>query len=57
MEEIGRRSVFALGLAAAAAPALASSRAARAEMYGPDEGKELAPGVRLIELSQREASR
>jgi quercetin dioxygenase-like cupin family protein len=55
MEEIGRRSVFALGLAAAAAPALASSRAARAEMYGPDEGKELAPGVRLIELSQREA--
>jgi quercetin dioxygenase-like cupin family protein len=55
MEEIGRRSVFALGLAAAAAPALVSSRAARAEMYGPDEGKELAPGVRLIELSQREA--
>jgi glycosyltransferase involved in cell wall biosynthesis len=42
-------------VAAAAAPALASSRAARAEMYGPDEGKELAPGVRLIELSQREA--
>ena len=55
MEEIGRRSVFALGLAAAAAPVLVSSRAAKAEMYGPDEGKELAPGVRLVELSEREA--
>ena len=55
MEEIGRRSVFALGLAAAAAPVLVSSRAAKAEIYGPDEGKELAPGVRLVELSEREA--
>ena len=55
MEGIGRRSVFALGLAAAAAPVLVSSRAARAEIYGPDEGKELAPGVRLVELSEREA--
>ena len=55
MEGIGRRSVFALGLAAAAAPVLVSSRAAKAEMYGPDEGKELAPGVRLVELSEREA--
>ena len=34
---------------------LVSSRAARAEIYGPDEGKELAPGVRLVELSEREA--
>jgi hypothetical protein len=43
MAEIGRRSVFALGLAAAAAPALVSPRAAMARKYGPDEGKELAP--------------
>ena len=55
MDEMGRRSVFALGLAAAAAPALVSSRAAIAEAYGPDEGKEVAPGVREIEVSQREA--
>jgi quercetin dioxygenase-like cupin family protein len=55
MEEIGRRSALALGLAAAAAPALVSPRAAMAQAYGPDEGKEIAPGVREIELSQREA--
>lgn len=55
MENIGRRSAIALGLAAAAAPALVSSRAAMAQAYGPDEGKEIAPGVREIELSQREA--
>lgn len=55
MEEIGRRSVLAVGLAAAAAPALVSSRAAMAQAYGPDEGKEIAPGVREIEVSQREA--
>src|SRR5918994_971901 len=55
MEEIRRRSVLAIGLAAAAAPALVSSRAAMAQAYGPDEGKEIAPGVREIEVSQREA--
>ena len=55
MEEIRRRSVLAVGLAAAAAPALVSSRAAMAQAYGPDEGKEIAPGVREIEVSQREA--
>ena len=56
MEGMDRRSALALGLAAAAAtPALATSRAAMAQMYGPDEGKELVPGVRQVDLSQREA--
>jgi quercetin dioxygenase-like cupin family protein len=55
MEEIGRRSALVLGLAAAAAPVLVSSRAAMARKYGPDEGKEEAPGVRVIELSNRNA--
>jgi quercetin dioxygenase-like cupin family protein len=55
MEQIGRRSALALGLAATAAPALVPSRAAMAQAYGPDEGKEIAPGVREIEVSQREA--
>ena len=55
MEEMGRRSVFALGLAAASMPALASSKAAMAEPYGPDEGKELASGVRLVELGKGQA--
>lgn len=54
MQEIQRRSVFALGGAAAAA-ALLSPRAASARIYAPDEGKELAPGVRVIELSERDA--
>jgi hypothetical protein len=56
MEEIGRRYVLALGLAATAAPALVSARAAMAQAYGPNEGKEIAPGVRLIELGEREPS-
>lgn len=55
MEEIGRRSALALGLAATAAPALLSSRAAMAQAYGPEEGTETSPGVREIELSQRAA--
>ena len=55
MEEIGRRFALALGLAATAAPALVSSRAAMAQAYGPDEGKEIAPGVRVVELGEREA--
>jgi quercetin dioxygenase-like cupin family protein len=55
MEEIGRRSALALGLAATATPALVASRAPMAQAYGPDEGKGIAPGVREIEVSQREA--
>jgi quercetin dioxygenase-like cupin family protein len=56
MEEIRRRSALALGLAAAASPAFALSRpAAAAETYSPDEGKEVAPGVRQVDLSKQEA--
>jgi hypothetical protein len=56
MEDIGRRSTFALGLAAAATPALVLPAAAVARTYGPNEGKELAPGVRMIELGKREST-
>ncbi len=55
MEEIRRRTALALGLVAAATPGLALSRSAAAETYGPDEGKELVPGVRQVDLGQREA--
>jgi quercetin dioxygenase-like cupin family protein len=55
MEEIRRRSALALGLVAAAAPVLVSSRAAMAQPYGPDEGTETSPGVREIVLSERKA--
>lgn len=56
MEDIGRRSTFALGLAAAATPALVLPVAAVARTYGPNEGKEIAPGVRLVELGKAEST-
>jgi mannose-6-phosphate isomerase-like protein (cupin superfamily) len=42
---------MALGLTVAAIPVFASTPSAAAKMtYGPNEGKELAPGVRMVEL-------
>ena len=55
MATIARRSALALGLTAAATPALALSRSAAAETYSPDEGKEVAPGVRQVDLSKQES--
>jgi quercetin dioxygenase-like cupin family protein len=53
MERIDRRSVFALGLAAAAPlPALFTPATALAQRYRTDEGKEIAPGVRRVDLSK-----
>ena len=53
MEGIDRRSVFALGLAVAAPlPALFTPATALAQRYRPDEGKEVAPGVRRVDLSK-----
>jgi len=54
MEEMKRRSALALGLTAAAAtPLFASATPAEARTYGPNEGKELAPGVRAVEVGTR----
>jgi hypothetical protein len=56
MERMNRRSVLALGIAAMTAPVLTSSRSAVAQTsYGPDEGKELLPGVRQVDLGERPA--
>ena len=52
MENMDRRLVLGLGLAASA---LVLPTAAAAQTYGPDEGKELAPGVRQVDLSERES--
>ncbi|ATU92253.1 hypothetical protein [Phyllobacterium zundukense] len=52
MKDMNRRSALALGLAAtAAAPLLtfASPALAKTKEYGPNDGKELAPGVRIVE--------
>jgi hypothetical protein len=53
MEALNRRSTLALGLAMAATPLVAWSTPAAAKTYGPDEGKEIGPGVRVIALGER----
>ena len=59
MRDFDRRTAAALGLAAATV-ALATPQAATAETYGPNygpnDGRERAPGVRMVEnISQRVA--
>jgi len=56
MININRRSAMALGVTIAATPLVAGSVPASARTYGPDEGKELFPGVRLIELGKRDSN-
>lgn len=56
MEAMNRRSAMALGVTVAAAtPLFALATPAMAATYGPDEGEEIAPGVRLIEVGTRES--
>jgi quercetin dioxygenase-like cupin family protein len=52
MSSMNRRSAIALGVtAAAAAPLLAMATSAKAaKQYGPNDGKEIAPGVRVVEV-------
>jgi quercetin dioxygenase-like cupin family protein len=50
-----RRSALVLGVTVAATPVLALSKSATAQTYGPDEGKELVPGVRQVDLSKQES--
>ena len=54
MEDMNRRSALALGLTAAATSALVLPAPATAQTYGPNEGKELVPGVRQVDLGKRE---
>ena len=56
MEDMNCRSAVALGLTVAAAtPLVALATPAVAAMYGPDEGKEYHPGVRVIMLGKRDS--
>ena len=55
MEDLNRRSAMALGLTVAAATPLVAlaTPAGAAEIvptYGPNDGEEIAPGVRLVEV-------
>jgi quercetin dioxygenase-like cupin family protein len=54
MEDLNRRSAMALGLTVTAVtPLVALATPAVAAMYGPDEGKEYHPGVRVVMLGKR----
>lgn len=56
MEDMNRRSAMALGLTfAAAAPLVGVTTSAVAAMYGPEEGKEYHPGVRVVMLGNRDS--
>ena len=54
MEDMDRRAVLAFGLVTAATlPALLTPTPASAQRYRPDEGREIAPGVRRVDLTKR----
>lgn len=51
MKTMNRRSAIALGVTAAAvAPLFTTAAFAKVKKYGPKEGKEIAPGVRVVEV-------
>ena len=57
MDEMDRRSAMSLGFGlAAATPLLALATPARAAMYGPEDGKELMPGLRQVVISEYPAT-
>ena len=55
MTEINRRSALALSATVLAAPVVAWATPAAAKSYGPTEGTEIFPGVRLITLGTRDS--
>jgi|SRR5688572_22445485 len=55
MNSLSRRSALALGATAVAAPLVARAIPAAAKSYGPTEGTEIFPGVRLVTLGTRES--
>jgi quercetin dioxygenase-like cupin family protein len=55
MKEINRRSALALGATVVAAPLVAWATPAAAQKYGPTDGTEIFPGVRLVTLGTRDA--
>jgi quercetin dioxygenase-like cupin family protein len=52
MSDMDRRSAFTLGLAAAA---LVAPRAAEAQAQARNEGREIGPGVRQVDIGERES--
>ena len=55
MKNINRRSALALGATVVAAPVVTWASPAAAKSYGPTEGTEISPGVRMVTLGTRDA--
>lgn len=53
MKDVDRRSALALGFAATSAVVISES--AVAQPYAPNQGTEIAPGVRRVDLGKRES--
>jgi hypothetical protein len=56
MESIDRRWTIALGAAAVATSIAPAAAQTQGPMYGPKDGKEVAPGVRQVDLGKGPAT-
>jgi len=56
MKRIDRRSAIALGAVIVATPILPAAAQTQGPMYGPNDGKEVAPGVRQVDLGEGPAT-
>ena len=56
MKHINRRTALTAGLSVAAMPLVAGAAGAVPKAYGPTDGKELSPGVRMVELGTRDSN-
>lgn len=56
MTIMNRRTAMTVGLTIAAMPLVAVSAGGVPKAYGPDEGEELSPGVRMIKLGNRDSN-
>ena len=55
MTDVSRRSALALGATLIAGPVVARATPAAARTYGPTDGEEIFPGVRLVALGTRDS--
>jgi hypothetical protein len=56
MNNVNRRTALAAGLTVAVLPVFAGSAGAVPKAYGPNDGQELSPGVRLVKLGTRDSN-
>ena len=55
MTKVNRRNALALGATALSAPLVTFATPVAAKTYGPNDGKEIFPGVRLVTLGTRDS--